>query len=173
LTYTIVVSNSGPSDAANTVLTNTLPPSVNLIAASTTQGTLTTNVVPLVVGTFGTLGQSGSATVTLTVVPQLTGTIVNSATVASAYTDPVPANNSATVSTIVYPLPVLSIQIYSPSQVQVAWPSALTNFDLQYAAFLSTNTDWSNVLTSPFSVGDQQFIIDPIDASSRFYRLKH
>jgi uncharacterized repeat protein (TIGR01451 family) len=172
LTYTIVVTNRGPSDASGAVLTNLLPPSVNLVGASTTLGTLNTNLNPIT-GAFGTLINSSSATVTLTVVPQLPGTIVNTATIASSYTDPVVANNSASLSTIVYPLPVLSIQIYSPSQVQIGWPLALTNFDLQYNRFLSASSEWSNILSVPLPSGTQQVIIDPIDATPKFYRLKH
>src|SRR5262249_35413462 len=123
LTYSIVVSNAGPSAAPGVQLTNALPASVQLKSATSTAGTLNTNANPIV-GALGTMNSSASATITLVVVPQSIGTIVNNATVASPYEDPTLTNNSSSVATTVSPTPVLTIQIYSPSQVQLSWPVA-------------------------------------------------
>ncbi len=171
LVYRIVVTNSGPFSAPNVVLTNLLPGSVILKSASTTLGTLNTNLNP-VTGALGTLGVSGSATITLVVVPQTQGGLSSTVNAASGYTDPTPANATATATTTVLPLPLLSIQVYSPTQVQISWPAALTTFGLQFNDDLHATNGWSAVLTPPFTIGDQKFVIEPIAPNTRYYRLK-
>jgi Domain of unknown function DUF11 len=174
LTYTILVTNRGPFSAPNVVLSNALPPipgAVTLKSASTTGGVLNTNGNPVTVN-FTSLGASGSATVTLVVIPQAAGTITDNAVVAGVYTDPVPGNNTASLMTTVLPTPKLSIQLYTPTQVQISWPSALTNFALQFNPSLTSSTGWTNVTTPPFTVGDEKFVIDPLGANPKFYRLK-
>ena len=47
LVYTLTITNSGPFAAPNVVLTNTLPSSVSLKSATTSQGTLATNSNPI------------------------------------------------------------------------------------------------------------------------------
>jgi len=102
ITYTQVVTNSGPSTATSASLTETLP-------ANTTAQTLTGSAGWTC--NFGTLTctnptfASGSATITYTVlVNNLTpaGTAINeTANVTSSVTDPNPANNSATAADVV------------------------------------------------------------------------
>jgi uncharacterized repeat protein (TIGR01451 family) len=58
LTYTITVANNGPFNAPNVRITNTLPASVTLKSAVTTQGTLSTNSNPIT----GTIGLSQTPT---------------------------------------------------------------------------------------------------------------
>jgi Domain of unknown function DUF11/IPT/TIG domain len=174
LTYTILVTNSGPFSAPNVVLSNSLPPipgAVILKSASTTSGTLNTNSNPVTV-TFSSLGASGSAAVTLVVIPQVPGTITDNAVVTGPYTDPVPGNDSASLMVTVLPTPQVSIQFYTPTLVQVSWPSALTNFALQFNGSLTSSGGWSNVSAPTFIIDDMKFIIDPIGATPKYYRLK-
>jgi uncharacterized repeat protein (TIGR01451 family) len=106
LTYTIVVSNEGPSAAVGAVVLDTLPaallgatwtcsPSAGSTCTASGSGSLD-EVVSLPVG--GTL----TYTVTGTVDPAATGFVVNMATVAGT-TDPDPADNSATDGTALAP----------------------------------------------------------------------
>jgi len=172
LVYTIFITNSGPYAAPGVVLNDTLPASVNLQSAATTLGVLNTNGNPII-GALGTMGVSNSAIVTLTVSPQALGTITNSVSVASGYSDPNPLNNSAAVTTTFLPLPLLAIQPYSADQVMVSWPAALNGyFSLQFTPGLGPNDNWSNLTTPPIISGTQSIVIDPDTAPSRFYRLK-
>ena len=104
ITYTIGVSNAGPSDAANTVVTETLPAGVNFVSASPSVCTGTT----VLTCNLGTVVDGGSATLAITVfIPAnflssmnvLTTNITNTATVASSATDPNLTNNTASVTT--------------------------------------------------------------------------
>jgi uncharacterized repeat protein (TIGR01451 family) len=110
LTYTVSVTNRGPSPASFVTVTNTLPVSVGILDATPSQGfvTISGNVV---VCNFGTIPNSGVATATINVAPILEGTIVATATATSAQVDPILDNNTATAITVVGPSTDLAIGI--------------------------------------------------------------
>jgi uncharacterized repeat protein (TIGR01451 family) len=91
LTYTINVSNGGPSDSTNVVVVDTLPPgTVSFVSASATQGSgCTNNGNVSVTCNLGTINPGGSATITIVVQVNIalalggSTTITNSATVTS------------------------------------------------------------------------------------------
>ena len=84
LTYELNITNHGPSDATGVVVTDTLPPGVNLRGATSSQGTVTSDA-GLVTGQFGNLAVGASATITVTVEvdPSTRGTILNTARVSA------------------------------------------------------------------------------------------
>src|SRR5262249_1736294 len=100
LTYTITATKGGPFVAGNVRLTNTLPASVILKSAVTTRGTLSTNSNPIT-GTLGNITNGTAVVITLTVVPNTPGTIVNTAKVMSDNPDPALANNTFSVTNTV------------------------------------------------------------------------
>ena len=125
ITYTIVVSNLGPSTAPGVSVSDPLPIGATFVSATTTLGVcsgppLTTNggVQCLMSG----LPAGGSATIT--VVLTLTSTItVNSATVqgldsaGAPLADPNPLNNAATLTTqIAAPSTTTDIQVVGSAQ---------------------------------------------------------
>ncbi|MEY2466597.1 MAG: large repetitive protein [Verrucomicrobiota bacterium] len=171
LVYTLIITNLGPIDAPNVKLTNTLPASVLLKLASTTAGTLNTNNPANIIGTLGTVTNGGAATITFTVVPTATGFITNVARVAGDYPDPVPGNNSNSVVTVVFPLPLLSIQLVPTNLIQVSWPAPLSNFTLQFKNALSTNLPWTNVTAARTITITNVFVLETNAAMTRFYRL--
>ncbi|MBI1760163.1 MAG: DUF11 domain-containing protein [Acidobacteria bacterium] len=104
LTYTLVVSNNGPSSAPGVTLSDTLPPGTFVSASagcSQAFGTVTCNL--------GTLASAANATITIVLRPTGSGAINNTASVTSAVFDPNTANNAATQSTAVNPKADLSI----------------------------------------------------------------
>ena len=143
---------------------------MNLIAATTTQGSLATNNNPIT-GHFGAVAVGGSVTVTLTVVPQTVGAITNTAVVGADLADPALGNNSATVTTTVLPLPLLSIRLLSANRVMLSWPVALTNYALEFKRALSTTTLWSNVATAASISGNDKVVVETNTGAMRFYRL--
>lgn len=100
LTYTIIVTNDGPSTATSVVVSDTLPANVTFVSGTSTVGTVA-NASGVVTATVGTLAPGASATITLntTVASTATTALSNTATVTSAETDTNTANNSATQST--------------------------------------------------------------------------
>jgi len=136
LTYTITVTNAGPSAVVGAAVTDTMPASLTSVTwtcapalscgAASGSGNIATTV---------SLANGGSATFTVnaTVATTATGSVVNTATVAppGGTTDGTPGNNSATdTDTIVLPLPTIGL---------------LDNFNRTNANTLNNGTNWSQV----------------------------
>ncbi|MGH2597358.1 MAG: DUF7507 domain-containing protein [Actinomycetota bacterium] len=108
VTYTLTVTNNGPSDAAGVVVTDALPGSVTFVSATPSQGSCS-QVAGVVTCPLGTIAVGGSATISIVVTTTIDGTIVNTASVASSAADPVPGNDSDSESTTVDPSADLAI----------------------------------------------------------------
>lgn len=103
LTYTITVENNGPATATGVQVVDSLPPGSTVLAgpASSSQGECRGTVT--VVCDLGTLAAGAQATVTINVIPTVTGGLSNAASATAFETDPNPANNSSTETTTVQP----------------------------------------------------------------------
>ena len=95
--YTITVTNDGPSQASDVVLTDTLPAGTTFVSSSCGSNPCA----------IGTLAAGGTLVVTLTVnvAANATGPLVNRATVSSSAPDPAPGNNTTIFETAVTPAP--------------------------------------------------------------------
>jgi uncharacterized repeat protein (TIGR01451 family)/CSLREA domain-containing protein len=94
LSYTLVVTNNGPSLATNVVLADTLPAGVIFVSAIPSQGTCS-HTAGVVTCPLGTLAVGTQVTVTITIQPTVDniGTIINVASVTSDAIDPTPDDN--------------------------------------------------------------------------------
>jgi uncharacterized repeat protein (TIGR01451 family) len=101
VTYTITVTNSGPLAATNVVVTDNLPASQDsdFVSVRSTAGTCD-RMGNTVTCNLATLAPNTAATVTIVVEAKKTGTLSNTASVASPE-DNTPGNNSATATTTV------------------------------------------------------------------------
>jgi uncharacterized repeat protein (TIGR01451 family) len=111
LTYTITVTNNGPSTATGVTMSDALPGTLTFVSVASSQGSCTTRGT--IKCNLGILVSDDSATVTIVVTPTQPGGINNTATVSADEPDPDASNNSATqVTTIVgqagSPLPDLA-----------------------------------------------------------------
>jgi uncharacterized repeat protein (TIGR01451 family) len=104
LTYTVPVKNLGPGDAKGVSLSDTIPTHVTFKSVRTTQGTCKSPTAQnhALSCSLGDLASGSTATVTITVLPLVKGTLSNTVTVTSASPgDPDSSNNSATAQTTV------------------------------------------------------------------------
>src|SRR5438132_416642 len=99
LTYTLKVTNNGPSTASNVTVSDPVPAQTSFVSATPSQGTCASAVSC----SLGTLTPGGSATITIVVHvdASASGSISNTATVSSDQPDGDSANNSATEKTAV------------------------------------------------------------------------
>ncbi|WP_369149082.1 hypothetical protein [Streptomyces sp. R44] len=104
LTYTVTVTNHGPTDAENVQFNNTLPPDARFVSASSGQGSC--KVPPVgssdtVTCSLGSLegGAQATAQIVVRVVAARGGVVTDSAKVSSTTPDPNEVNNTATIVT--------------------------------------------------------------------------
>jgi len=95
ITYTLTVTNNGPGNAENVIVTDALPLDANdRVAVLDSSCTL---VGAAATCSLGTLAPLASRTLTIAIIPKgKTGQISNTATVSSATFDPDTSNNSST-----------------------------------------------------------------------------
>jgi len=110
LTWTLTVSNAGPSDAQNVVVTDSLPANTTFVSVTPSDASFSCTAPSagsggVVTCNKATLASGASATITL--IAQVRSsttsgtTISNTATVAAQTSDPSAGNNSATTTTFV------------------------------------------------------------------------
>jgi uncharacterized repeat protein (TIGR01451 family) len=100
ITYNLSVTNNGPSDAAGTVLTDTLGANLRFVSATTSQGTFTQSG-GVVTFSFGTVTNGQTVTATVTAQPTEDGNLTDNASVSSNLPDPNTGNNTAGANTTV------------------------------------------------------------------------
>jgi uncharacterized repeat protein (TIGR01451 family) len=167
LIYTLVVTNQGPATAPNLAITDTLPFGMTFVSAS---AGATTNGNKVVFANLGNLPSGGSTSVTITVKPAFAGTFINSATCSSAVTDPLKANNTAAVKTVVEAFQMTLS--HSLGSLTITWPADAPNAYLESATNLPPLGGWLKVTNPPSSlVGGQRTITIPIGSGTKFFRL--
>ncbi len=130
ITWTIVVTNNGPSTATGVVIADAIPSGNTYVAASTTQGSCTGGAI---LGcSLGTLAPGGTVTITLVTAPTAAGTVTNTVTVVGNQPETNTANNTATSSVVVVQGPFkpvaycTAVSGISPQQLFVGRNSTLT-----------------------------------------------
>jgi len=108
LTYTLVVTNHGPSTATNIVVQDALPGTVTLMEVTPSQGSALQGVPgdpsSPTIGNLGALAPGASATLTIVVnspaLPNI-GPLTNTASVVADQFDPINGNNVSELTTLV------------------------------------------------------------------------
>jgi uncharacterized repeat protein (TIGR01451 family) len=100
LTYELVVTNNGPDEATEVMLTDHLPESVTYVSATPSQGDCLESE-GTVTCDLGNLTSGASATITIVITATMVGEIINVAEVSGNESDPATTNNKATAVTVV------------------------------------------------------------------------
>lgn len=112
LTYTMVVTNNGPTSASNVIVVDVLPAVLKYVSATTTVGSCS-QAANTVTCQVGTLANAATATVSIVVTPMSATIVTNSAMVTADQTDGVSSNNIASVTTLVTAPTRISLQSFT------------------------------------------------------------
>ncbi len=105
----VVLTNQGPSIATSVALTNLLPAGVSFVGVSSSQGSCF-QVADQILCDLGAIPNSSSVLVTLTLRPTVAGNVLLASQVASAVTDLVLADNSASALITALQPPAFTLQ---------------------------------------------------------------
>jgi|GEM_PF-503812 len=131
ITYTVTVTNNGPSATTGVVITDAIPAGLTFVSSIPSQGSYVSNP-----GTWTIGAMALNASVTLTIVDKVqVGTsgqnIVNTATVTGNNNiDPVPANNTSSVTVVPLPCPfpvITSLPMATPNPSLQGLPVTFTD----------------------------------------------
>ena len=145
ITFTVTVSNEGPSDNSGVVVTIVLPPMTTFVSASIDQGSCgEANGVMMLTCTIGDLAAGASVNVQIIVTaPSETMTVTLSATVVADVEDPTPANNAVSEDVTVIDVVDLVIQGTSKGSGSVGWIELL--FMLTVAGVMMARAGWTQL----------------------------
>jgi uncharacterized repeat protein (TIGR01451 family) len=154
LTYTIIVRNVGSTDATNATVVDTLPPDTTFVS-SNPPGVPVGNQLTVNLG--GVTGLGGEVVMTVDVIPNVSGVITNSATVAADQPEDNMANNSGSAGTLVPPAPptvaeasgVISTVASSPTSLIPELGGRFTDFQRPYRS--PNGQRWAMVTDSDFA----------------------
>jgi uncharacterized repeat protein (TIGR01451 family) len=172
VTYSLLITNQGPSVANNVRVSDLLPEQATYLSASASQGTWTspTGAVQFAIGTIPV---GGFVTAQVTVHAIAAGTLLNRAQVFSTAADPDPTDNISEAQTV-----ALSGNEPSPSAmrsgqgVSVSWPVDSQDFVLEQNATLSPGSPWKPVPRTP-QIQNGRATVDVAPAAPRnFFRLR-
>src|SRR5262249_22827997 len=132
LTYTITITNAGPSTATSVKITDTLPASVQFASGHTSDAGNCAGTTTIVCSFGSPVPLAGVATATIVVTPTAAGTLTNTATVGAAETDLNGGNNSVTqVMSAVQQADLLVVKTASAASVpagqRLTYTIAVTN----------------------------------------------
>lgn len=135
-TYTVQVTNAGPSPATGVVATIPVPSGAQLVSASPSQGVAPLGQNGVLIAALGTIASGGSATVTIVIDPSASvagGTIALAARVSGTPYDPDLADNQTSLNLAVAPSVNMALSLSSTPQVVqsgqiITFTASVTNF---------------------------------------------
>ena len=130
--YNLNVTNNGPDDAQNVVLTENLPPSASFLSASPAPTTNVSNVLTFNLGTVPS-GQTVTVKLTMSPLTNVGNFVHNTASVTTTSIDSNTSNNSSTMDSVVASPDQSDLNVtiggptFSVSTTGIAYTATITN----------------------------------------------
>ena len=100
VTYTVTVTNAGPSPATNVSVADTLPGGVTFVSAAGTGWTCNPPVLGVVTCTRAALAVGAAPGITIVITPTATGMLTNNVSVTATEPDPTTPNSATATTTV-------------------------------------------------------------------------
>ncbi|MGA2543208.1 MAG: IPT/TIG domain-containing protein [Verrucomicrobiota bacterium] len=174
VTYTLTVTNEGPSIVSGLTITDPLPAPLNYISASSTLGACVFNS-GFVTCYAGILTNNFGLTITITGNAAVTADLVNTASLNFIEGNLNPRDNtaSAEVFYLTGPQRTLSIRpLTAPPRVLLSWPSSAVSFLLEYSTNLGNPANWQTNSSAQTVSGGQVYVTNSTAGPSTFFQLK-
>jgi uncharacterized repeat protein (TIGR01451 family) len=171
LTYTLVISNAGPSPVLDPiVVTDQLPAELGTVVASGVGWTCDLSAQPLLTCTLDSgLAADAISEITLVTTAPLTRGLVltNTATVTATISDPDLLNNTSSVTITVIDVPIAGLQAFNDSPTTLSYPTTLwatttagTNVSYEWSLGYGTATDTGQTIVHTYpSVGEYTAVV--------------
>jgi uncharacterized repeat protein (TIGR01451 family) len=172
LVFSITVSNAGPGDASDVIVSNQLPANVSFVSA--TGGYLPSAGILQVDLGYMTVGATNSFQ--LVVQPTAAGMLTNRfEALGPDEADPNPANNVVAVVSTVTSGTVANVAHlfirHAGTNVVVAWPTNLTGYTLESTTNFVSPVVWITNTPPPVVVSTNDTVTNGISGARKFYRL--
>ena len=167
VTYTLAVTNHGPSMSTGVYLTNYLPANVTFISCSGAY--VRTN--NMVIVNLGTIGSGFGRAINLVVQPTEVGTVGVIASVVGSQMDMNLNNNTREVLTDVIPSPTVFMSRKDANSMTISWIAAATGFVLESTESLNPPR-WEAVPGTVTPSGGMLTITVNTAGTNRFFRLR-
>ena len=175
VTYTLLVTNLGPSIVTSVIVTDSIPVGFNLSSATSSVGT-TVYTNNTVIATLGILTNNTSATITVKGTSPTAGAVTNSAALSFAEGDTGNYTNYAFayVYFVTAAQRTLGIaKVGKPPEVSVTWPVSTAPFTLQVSTNLHLSNGWMSLTNGPFlSNGFNEYTNSLPSPGAEFFRLQ-
>ena len=153
ITYSLVVSNSGPLTATNVTVTNLISALASFVSVSSDRGTCTNNG-NTVMCDLGSMKRFATASITIVASVGQLGNVTNKASVYRADFDPFTANNSVTNVTQVVSLPSLTINDVSVREGNSGTTNALFTVSLSPPPAVAGSVNFATANQTASAPGD-------------------
>ncbi len=174
VSYSIVVTNRGPSATTGTTLSDTLPNGASFVSAVSPRGPcIVTN--DIVTCDLGLLSNGASLQITIEARFNIEGVFSNRVKVQAIETESFPADNAAESAVVIVrdASRTLSLEpLASGSRVALSWPASPVPFILQATTNTTEVPLWLDFLPKPVLQGGRNRLTNEFNGQMKFYRLR-
>lgn len=173
LTYTLYAQNKGPSTVTGVVLTDVLPPGVDLVSVTSTNTTcnVTNRTITCPIPVFPA---QTTHKVEIAVIARLEGVLTDSASLTAVEPELGPSDNTAEILVTVVADASRTLRIDLTSnggQAVVSWPTSAVPFGLEFTGSLVPPLTWLPFNSAPVVVNGRNTVTNDTAAGRRFFRL--